>query len=314
MVLTGKRSEKGPACWKRRVKSEYMRLRQLKRFRRADEVKSMFNTNRQKIVDRTDILNQEWKTRRIQPVHVMTSVGSLRGTRECTVDSGFSEFPRQVIPLKTLNAVASVPVMYSWSPLQQNFMVEDETVLHNIPYMGDEILDQDGTFIEELIKNYDGKVHGDRECGFINDEIFVELVSSLSQYSDNEDEEEDEDESVCEKFPSDKIFEAISSMFPDKGSTEELKEKYKELTEQQLPGALPPECTPNIDGPNARSVQREQSLHSFHTLFCRRCFKYDCFLHPFHATPNTYKRKNLENLVDSKPCGVDCYIALLPEN
>lgn len=41
---------------------------------------------------------------------------------QCTVDSGF-EFPRQVIPLKTLNAVASVPVMYSWSPLQQNFMV-----------------------------------------------------------------------------------------------------------------------------------------------------------------------------------------------
>lgn len=307
MVLTGKR-DKGPACWKRRVKSEYMRLRQLKRFRRADEVKSMFSTNRQKIVERTDILNHEWKTRRIQPVHIMTSVGSLRGTRECTVDSGF-EFPRQVIPLKTLNAVASVPVMYSWSPLQQNFMVEDETVLHNIPYMGDEILDQDGTFIEELIKNYDGKVHGDRECGFINDEIFVELVSALGQYSDNEDED-DEDEhefkldkmELCDgkedgckdglggggegrtssdgnkKFPSDKIFEAISSMFPDKGSPEELKEKYKELTEQQLPGALPPECTPNIDGPNARSVQREQSLHSFHTLFCRRCFKYDCFL------------------------------------
>uniref|UniRef100_A0A665VNU8 Histone-lysine N-methyltransferase EZH2 n=1 Tax=Echeneis naucrates TaxID=173247 RepID=A0A665VNU8_ECHNA len=346
MVLTGKRSEKGPACWKRRVKSEYMRLRQLKRFRRADEVKSMFNTNRQKIMERTDILNQEWKTRRIQPVHIMTSVSSLRGTRECTVDSGFSEFPRQVIPLKTLNAVASVPVMYSWSPLQQNFMVEDETVLHNIPYMGDEILDQDGTFIEELIKNYDGKVHGDRECGFINDEIFVELVNALSQYSDNEDDEEEDEpdfkvdkmemcdgkehpedprkdgpmnnESKCrtnndssKKFPSDKIFEAISSMFPDKGSTEELKEKYKELTEQQLPGALPPECTPNIDGPNARSVQREQSLHSFHTLFCRRCFKYDCFLHPFHATPNTYKRKNLENLVESKPCGIDCHMYLV---
>ncbi|TWW70621.1 Histone-lysine N-methyltransferase EZH2 [Takifugu flavidus] len=449
MVLTGKRSEKGPACWKRRVKSEYMRLRQLKRFRRADEIKSpesldrlvrrvgsvlgsdaacpagtladgggnrttikgleclllskrpqspewspsqrccllkpsttsrvdleihkvlyrsfvsssspsvmrptitvvrellqsMFSTNRQKIVERTDILNQEWKTRRIQPVHIMTSVGSLRGTRECTVDSSFSEFPRQVIPLKTLNAVASVPVMYSWSPLQQNFMVEDETVLHNIPYMGDEILDQDGTFIEELIKNYDGKVHGDRECGFINDEIFVELVNALAQYSDNEDDEEEEEHDykvdkleLCDskerpedtrkdvlatsesrtgadgkKFPSEKIFEAISAMFPDKGSTEELKEKYKELTEQQLPGALPPECTPNIDGPNARSVQREQSLHSFHTLFCRRCFKYDCFLHPFHATPNTYKRKNLENLVDSKPCGLDCYMYLLQD-
>uniref|UniRef100_A0A4W4GGB0 Histone-lysine N-methyltransferase EZH2 n=1 Tax=Electrophorus electricus TaxID=8005 RepID=A0A4W4GGB0_ELEEL len=291
MGLTGKKSEKGPVCWRRRVKSEYMRLRQLKRFRRADEVKSMFNSNRQKIVERTDILNREWKLRRIQPVHIMTPVSSLRGTRE----------------------------------------VEDETVLHNIPYMGDEILDQDGTFIEELIKNYDGKVHGDRECGFINDEIFVELVNALNQYSDNEDDDDEEDQhdyklencdmkddsedsrqntDCSKKFPSDKIFEAISSMFPDKGSHEELKEKYKELTEQQLPGALPPECTPNIDGPNAKSVQREQSLHSFHTLFCRRCFKYDCFLHPFHATPNTYKRKNMENTVDSKPCGVDCYMYL----
>ncbi|XP_043082147.1 histone-lysine N-methyltransferase EZH2 isoform X2 [Puntigrus tetrazona] len=346
MGLTGRKSEKGPVCWRRRVKSEYMRLRQLKRFRRADEVKSMFSSNRQKILERTDILNQEWKQRRIQPVHIMTPVSSLRGTRECTVDSGFSEFSRQVIPLKTLNAVASVPVMYSWSPLQQNFMVEDETVLHNIPYMGDEILDQDGTFIEELIKNYDGKVHGDRECGFINDEIFVELVNALNQYSDNEDDDDEEedqhdckfekmdlcdgkddaedshkDQLNCEshnndrskKFPSDKIFEAISSMFPDKGSTEELKEKYKELTEQQLPGALPPECTPNIDGPNAKSVQREQSLHSFHTLFCRRCFKYDCFLHPFHATPNTYKRKNMENLVDSKPCGIYCYMYMVQD-
>uniref|UniRef100_A0AAY3ZXK2 Histone-lysine N-methyltransferase EZH2 n=1 Tax=Denticeps clupeoides TaxID=299321 RepID=A0AAY3ZXK2_9TELE len=346
MGLTGKKSEKRPVCWRKRVKSEYMRLRQLKRFRRADEVKSMFNSNRQKILERTDILNQEWKLRRIQPVHIMTSVSSLRGTRECTVDSGFSEFSKQVIPLKTLNAVASVPVMYSWSPLQQNFMVEDETVLHNIPYMGDEVLDQDGTFIEELIKNYDGKVHGDQECGFINDEIFVELVNALNQYSDGEEEDEDDEQhdyklekmDLCDekddiqdpqkdhlpsaegrgndcskKFPSDKIFEAISSMFPDKGSTEELKEKFKELTEQQLPGALPPECTPNIDGPNAKSVQREQSLHSFHTLFCRRCFKYDCFLHPFHATPNTYKRKNLENLVDSKPCGMECYMYVVQD-
>nr|XP_031311423.1 histone-lysine N-methyltransferase EZH2-like isoform X5 [Camelus dromedarius] len=216
---------------------------------------------------------------------------------DCSVTSDL-DFPTQVIPLKTLNAVASVPIMYSWSPLQQNFMVEDETVLHNIPYMGDEVLDQDGTFIEELIKNYDGKVHGDRECGFINDEIFVELVNALGQYSDEDEDDdgddpddredtqkgleenrEDKESRPPRKFPSDKIFEAISSMFPDKGTAEELKEKYKELTEQQLPGALPPECTPNIDGPNAKSVQREQSLHSFHTLFCRRCFKYDCFLH-----------------------------------
>uniref|UniRef100_A0A8C9W996 [histone H3]-lysine(27) N-trimethyltransferase n=1 Tax=Scleropages formosus TaxID=113540 RepID=A0A8C9W996_SCLFO len=286
----------------------------------------LFMSNRRKIKGRTDLLNEEWSKLRVQSIPLASSIGSLPSKKQCVVEFGFPAFQSQTTAMRTLSTVAGIPFMYSWSPLQQNFMVEDETFLHNIPYMGDEVLEQDEAFLEELIDNYDG-VHGDQEGGFINDEIFKELVESLSQHSDHEEEEagrgdeegcmereeeEKEEEGVRKtegkKVPDDKIFTAIASMFPYKGTTEELKEKYKDLLEPPSPVKLPPLCTPNMDGPFAKSVQREQSLHSFHTLFCRRCFKYDCFLHPFHATPNMYKRKSKEICMETEPCGLDCFL------
>ncbi|XP_067825283.1 histone-lysine N-methyltransferase EZH2-like [Heptranchias perlo] len=68
--------------WRKRVKSEYMRLRQLKRFRRADEVKEMFIWNRNKIRHRTEILNEDWRKLRIQPMNLTTSGGVGLGKRK----------------------------------------------------------------------------------------------------------------------------------------------------------------------------------------------------------------------------------------
>ncbi|KAL1386104.1 hypothetical protein pipiens_003288 [Culex pipiens pipiens] len=341
--------------WKKRVKSEYMKIRASKRHKRADEVKAAWNGNRQKLLNLLVKENDSWLTTNATWVQNDTELPHVECMKKAEVVN--HEGAHQTIPIRVIPAVTPIPTMYTWAPTQQNFMVEDETVLHNIPYMGDEVLDQDGSFIEELIKNYDGKVHGDKEGSFIDDSIFVELCHALMQYTGRDVDSNSNDSSKSGKaaavkptadeaagpqpstsgtkvppakakpdkdevlkkevidekpFPSPIIFQAISSQFPDLGTPEELRERYIELTERVDP-ERPPECTPNIDGPRAESVSREQTLHSYHTLFCRRCFKYDCFLHRLqacHPGPNLQKRRWPELKQTTKPCSATCYMLL----
>ena len=54
--------------------------------------------------------------------------------------------------------------------------MDDETVLHNIPYMGEEVLEKEGSFIEELIGNYDGKVHDENHISKCHNMSYITIV------------------------------------------------------------------------------------------------------------------------------------------
>ncbi|XP_068688904.1 histone-lysine N-methyltransferase EZH2-like [Montipora foliosa] len=317
---------------KRVARLEYLKLRQSKQVEKVDAVKRCFTGNQQHL---KELLLKRRETQRgeKQVVPCISPAEQLPSTRKCSVYSGFGHSTQHTV-LRTLYAVQPLPQYFTWSPLQQNYMVEDETVLHNIPYMGEEVLDQDGSFIEELIKNYEGRVHNTPDHVFdeaaLTDDLLVQLVEvlkkqkeSTNQKTDSEpgkDKEKDSTEVFAESPPKregkptdetekhGELFDAIASLFPDKGlQGVEVNRRYKNILERKN-GELPPECTPNIDSPKAQSVSREQSLHSFHMLFCRRCYKYDCFMHGWRTLPTQIKRKSPVDLQETNPCGTDCYV------
>jgi len=339
-VSSGITPAKVSSRWKKRVKIEHDRLRQQKKFRQKDDERQAWRKNRlamdqallQKLPKENKPENQDSLEMKKDKVVDISSSGkpAAKPTWVCSEDPpSHSQFIRraeakdengkiQSIPIKIVNAVNPIPTMYSWAPLQQNFMVEDETVLHNIPYMGDEVLDQDGTFIEELIKNYDGKVHGPGEGGFIDDELFVDLVDALKQHADDDADSDSESQQEPVSAPGGqnmrKIFNAIASIFPDMGEPQQLADKYTELSEHKA--VVPKEwSTPNVEGPTAESVGHAKTLHSFQSLFCRRCCKYDCSLHRLqsnHPGPSSKRRRGPELKSDPEhPCGPDCYTALM---
>ncbi|GAA55462.1 enhancer of zeste, partial [Clonorchis sinensis] len=76
--------------------------------------------------------------------------------------------------------VDSVPNVCTWAPVQHNFSVEDETELANLPYMGDEQAQEDVSFLEELLNNYDGRLHGNFPFEF-EEEMLIPLVTEVNK-------------------------------------------------------------------------------------------------------------------------------------
>ncbi|OQR71039.1 histone-lysine N-methyltransferase-like [Tropilaelaps mercedesae] len=300
-----------PGRIRRRVEQEYVKIRNAHKEKRTRQIIEKYSDNRRYVRETLEATRASRKYG-VKPQSVfpeMPAQGKLVKKVSVEVYSGGSggSSVRQAVPCKLMTAVQAIPTMYTWAPTQQNFLVEDETVLHNIPYMGD---DQDDSFIEELINNYDGKIHGDNDRkNTVNDERLIELVNALMKYEDVATMYTQKELEDNLSDPPEYLFACVHAVFPSlAGSPHDLLEKYRQLTGKG-PKVPVGQCTPNIDGPVALSVPREQSMHSFKALFCRRCYKYDCFLHSQGSVPQ-HKRRYYDMKVDSEPCGDKCYLHL----
>ncbi|XP_065175411.1 histone-lysine N-methyltransferase EZH2-like [Sycon ciliatum] len=295
------------------IRSELRGLRDNRKVESEQQLKELFEKNREFISSSLDTLDSDSETEKHPTLPALSH--HVNSTQMASVVNGMDN--KQVsLPLCKLNFTPSLPHFSSWASNQQNFIVDDETVLHNIPYMGDELLDKERGFIDDLIQNYEGRVHDAAEASAeddIEDDILHQLVLRLSKKLSSS-EPDDSTELSMEKAET--VLTALVKAYPDKNwNVSKLCDRYRAILQKK---GLDVQCLPNIDGANAQSVPRQQSLHSYHSLFCRRCFKYDCFLHAFRPTPR-FNRKKSECKPRTEPCGPNCYmhkagIPTLPES
>jgi len=373
-------------CLKRMIKTNLAKVRQTKAGEKLKVIREAHKINSKYYSDLVSKVESSLNNHRIGPIKFPDQPveSTNKGTKFRLVG--------EPIKIQELNSISlpytnELPTMYTWDAIQSNYVCEDETCLHNIPYMGDDLLDKESHFIDELIKNYDGRVHDNNvdsknfnisdvsyhylvhtlpSLGWLlkENEVFYQFVDELmneskdkpvlnkskkndSTIQSNGKAKEskpiirtrnskritgnfDEDSQISKDSMSmepnynlievgliDHIFETISQLYPELGTYYNIKDRYQKLIElkekscnlnsptQQVTNL---ESVPNIDGVNAICKSREQTMHSFRTLFCIRCNRYDCFLHG--SSLYKIRRQRHDIKPDFTPCNRNCFFNL----
>ena len=64
--------------------------------------------------------------------------------------------------------------------------------------------------------------------------------------------------------------------------------------------------------PDIEPMSRTEALHSYQSLFCRRCFKYDCFTHGCYPSPPNPTPCMFGSVPPKQPCGPHCFLHKVP--
>jgi histone-lysine N-methyltransferase EZH2 len=187
--------------------------------------------------------------------------------------------------------------------------------------------------VDKIVELENDKKRKDRngQRSSIKDQSSSRLLSSSSSSKSKKNAVEGEEEIINSrdvdettkaqrmKMPDEIVFKAIAETFPDSASASELQDRFINM-DKHITGAtsLLSECkrlVANIDGPHAESVPRNKTMQSFHHLFCRRCFQYDCTRHKVDMTTDKRQTTDVPIMLYRKtpeyktllPCGPQCY-------
>lgn len=101
-----------------------------------------------------------------------------------------------------------------------------------------------------------------------------------------------------------RIFDVLLELYPS--SADLIRDRFGTIFESKR--LQPKEFTPNIDNTLlALDTTIENTLHSYFMLFCRRCHRYDCFLHRDKSVTPALTHQPRNFTVSYRPCHVHCF-------
>lgn len=237
-------------------------------------------------------------------------------------DGPVANYSGQQIPQSILPSVQVLPPSLGWQMITRSFRAEDQTMLQHIPYVGD---GDTSKFIEDLYLNYEGSTLFDDDEDFSN--ILNGLIVTLTEKYMREmpgvatqqrlvhtdaGEEVAAEEPEPEPEPSDVLFEALSNAIGMRIRDHEprdIEQRFHDIKRNTAQKKKVMPLAPDADDLDLDGVIGEDdALDSYESLFCRRCYMYDCWFHGARPNHRDLPPAPETAAASNTPCGPDCYL------
>ncbi|CAF1095473.1 unnamed protein product [Rotaria sordida] len=222
-----------------------------------------------------------------------------------------------ICSLSILPQIDQLPNMFTYVPLQRNFLCDTVTNLSDL------LLDEDDEDIKNLLNSVQSDTTliqqetlrsypttrrtrrstktstiRDKNNEFIFDEEhLMELLKRIKQQPGHVSIPMTANDEAA-------LFETLIKLYPS--SADSIRDRFGTIFETK--SVQSKELTPNVDNSSiALDTTIENTLHSYFMLFCRRCYQYDCYLHrDKQAIPDLNIESKYSNII-YRPCSRYCY-------